>query len=165
MSKDAKDQVAADMLDSLLDANLADVADLPEYLDYCPDGAYFVKCVKVEKKNVEIKDKEKAGQKKDAPVVQFTFAIQRTMELVDATKEQVKEGSQFSETVFFHSDADKAKEVIKAKYKGLAESQGWKTVGDIVSGLEGLEFVATIKSKKDKDADKYYIQLNNAMPA
>lgn len=163
MSKDQDNAAAAAALDALLDQNLSDVADLPEYLDNCPNGFYHLKMEQVERKMVEIKGE--GGAKVPAPVVQFVYSIVAALELEDQTKEPPKPNSRFNETVFFHKDAQKANEVIKSKFKGLAESQGWNTVADIVNGLKGLEFGAIVKSKADRDKeDKWYIQVTNARP-
>jgi hypothetical protein len=164
MSKE-QDQIAQAQLAALLDKNLSDVADLPEYLDYAPTGYYHLKMAKLEQKMVEIKDKDNGGVKVPAPVIQFTFEVMAVLELEKAGEEPPKVGSRIGESVFFHKDPEKAMEVIKAKFAGLAESQGWNTVADIIAGIEGLEFGAVVKSKEDKEKkDKFYIQVSNAKP-
>lgn len=162
MSKDqANSQAAAALLAGLLDTSLADVADLPTYLDYCPNGFYKLKVVSVEQKMVDMKND--SGTKVPGPVIQFTYEILETLELEKESEKPIEGKAQFSETIFFHKDPEKGKEVVKAKFKDVAEKVGWTTVADVIANLAGMEIGAIVKSKQDKeDKNRYYIQLTGA---
>lgn len=161
-----KDQIAKDMMMNLLDRNLADVADLPEYLDKAPTGYYKLKVEDIVYKNVEIQEKGKTG-KTDAPTVQVEYSIQGILELEDQTipeEKHPKLGSRFAETFFMHNDPQKAIEVIKAKYKAIAEELKIEKVSDLLEQMKGLDIGATVKSKADKNKeDRWYIQASNCV--
>jgi hypothetical protein len=162
MSTKEQDQVASSMLDSLLDANLADIADLPEYADFIPTGFYKLKIETVERKSVEITDKE-SKQKVQAPVLQLVYSVQETLELEDQSVEKIKPNTRFNISYFFNKDPQKSLEVIKANFKNIAEQLGITNVAELIGKLQGLEVGATVKSKKAKDKeDTYYIQVSNA---
>jgi hypothetical protein len=151
-----------DLLDSLLDKNLSDVEDLPEYLEQCPKGFYRLLVEKVEKKIVEV-SVEGASAKVPAPTIQFTYVIEEVLELADATAEPPKVGSKFNESVFFHKDADQAASVIKAKFEEVANAMGWANMKDLIQNLQGTSIGAQVQTNKDKKKDdKYYIQVRNA---
>lgn len=157
-----QEQIGLDLLDSLLDKNLADVEDLPEYLEQCPKGFYKLLVERVERKMVEI-TVEGSSTKVPAPTIQFTYVIQETLELADATAEPPKPGSKFNESVFFHKDPEQAASVIKAKFEEVANSMGWANLKDLIQNLQGTVIGAQVHTNKDKKKDdKYYIQVRNA---
>ena len=158
-------QIAMEQLEALLDKNLDDIDDLPEYLEQCPTGFYKLHVQKVEFKSVEITPKGQT-QKIQAPAVQFTYAILEVLELKDAEKvapEDIpKAGSLFNESIFFHSDPKKATEVIKAKFEEIGIALGIDNALALVKKLEGLAIAGAVKTKKDKNKeDTYYIQVSN----
>lgn len=156
------DQAAIEMFSSILDRTLEDVEDLPEYLDYVPTGFYKLKIIEVEKKMVEITDKETKA-KVQAPVIQFVYEIVEALELADPDKSAPKAGGRFNESIFFHKDKDKALSVIKSKFGEIATAWNIPNVLVLVDQLKGAEIGATVKAKKDKlDDEKFYIQVSNA---
>lgn len=165
MSTPEQNQEAANLLDELLDKQLSDVEDLPEYLDQIANGFYKVKMVEVEKKTVEVKQ-EGTDVKLKAPVVQFVYEIMECLELQDPSKKAPNPTDRFNESVFFHKDKEKAAAVIKAKFGDMSAAQGWVTVLDIINGIKGLEFTCNIKTTADKDkADKFYLRVTNCQLA
>jgi len=156
-------QVAIDLMDSLLDKNLDEVADLPEYAEQVPNGMYMLTIISKEKKVVSIQEKDKK-EKTNAPCIQFVYEINECLELEkEEEREKVpKAGIRFNETVFFHRDVEKANSVLKAKFGDLGPSLGVERLGEIINKLEGLKVGALVKTKKDKNKeDTYYIQATN----
>ncbi len=160
-----------DLFDSILDTNLSDIADLPEYLDFCPAGAYILDIVEAEHKKVEVDNPDKkVGGKIEADVLQVTYEISSIAELVDPSNEglvktKVKDGvgSRFNESFFFHKDPKKSQEIFKAKYKAIAEKLGFNSVGETLRGMKGVQILATVTSKKGKDREneRYFINTAN----
>jgi hypothetical protein len=166
MGNKAEDQVVLDQLDMLLDKNLSDVEDLPEYLESVPKGFYKLKVVKRESKTVEMEDPDDKSKKKKTPIIQWTYEIVEALELEDQTIEVPKPGSRFNESIFF-GDVEKGTQVVKAKFKEIAESQGIGNVKELVEFVkEGLEVCGFVKTTKDKKKeDKYYIRVENVRMA
>lgn len=154
-----------DIFDSILDTNLDDIADLPEYADYVPNGLYHLKIVESEKKTVETTNKD-TKQKENAPVVQITYEIVEAKELKDPTEEPlVKPNMRFNESYWFNGDKErqqKSMEVMKVKYKALADQFGWKNLSEMIAGMKGLDVLALVTSKRSKDdSDKFFINTKN----
>jgi hypothetical protein len=163
-----EDNAVLDSLEGLLDKNLEDVEDLPEYLDIVPKGFYKLKVERIEHKSVEVKNSEGDGKIK-VPTIQFIYMILETMELADQAQEKVKDGSKFSETIFFlPRDLAKGAQVIKAKFKEVAATLGVNMVNELVGNrttkgqLVGMEIAASVKTTKDPNKeDRYYHQVSN----
>lgn len=154
-------QTDIDLLDALLDKNLEDVEDLPEYLDRVANGFYKLKIVEVQRKTVETTDKDTKA-KVDAPIIQFVFEVVECMELEDAAKEAPKVGARFNESVWFNKDVDKAAAVIKLKFKEVAEAWGASNLKELVNQLQGAEIAALVKTTADREKeDKFYIRVSN----
>lgn len=158
----------SDIFDELLETNLDDIADLPEYADYIPTGTYHLRIVESEKKFVEVQNKETKAKEK-APVIQFTYEIVEPKELKDPQEENLlKPGMRFNESFWLNGDAEAKKktlEIIKVKFKELSAKFGWSSLGDVIAGAKGVEVFAIVKSKaSDKDADKFFIGTKNMQP-
>lgn len=157
------DQASIDAISMLLDKNLADVADLPEYLDRVPNGFYHLKVVEVESKGVEIAKEKGSSEKIMAPVIQMVFEIVECKELEDESKEKPKPGGRFNESFFLHNEPEKAIESIKAKYKEVAEKLKIENVLVLVQTLKGMDIFAKVKTVADKKKeDTFYIRVSNA---
>lgn len=157
------DQVTLDELDAILDKNLADVEDLPEYLDRVSNGFYKLRILTVEQKRVEIPKEEGSSEKIDAPVIQFVFEIQETLELEDAEAPEPKAGDRFNVAIFLHKEPEKALGVLKAMFADVAASLNVANVKELIkNNLKGLDVMAKVSTKKDrKKEDKYYIRVSN----
>jgi hypothetical protein len=177
---DTETQDQDELFSDILDTNLDDIEDLPEYLDYCPTGAYLLKItgagmvkVELDKKKDFIEGLEEAGEGKIwAPVLQVQYEIQSIGELKRPEEaDQVKcadtdgKGSYFSESFFFHKDPKKAKAIVKVKYKEIAAKFGFTTVGQTIEGMKDIVISAMVQStKSQKDKDKYFINTKNIQP-
>lgn len=159
-----QDQATIDALEMLLDKNLADVEDLPEYADRVANGFYHLKLYAFEKKSVEIAKEKGSSEKIQAPVLQSQFEIVECKELEDSTQEAPKPGVRFNESFFLHNEPDLAIASIKAKYKEVAEKLKIENVLALVNTLnQGVEILAKVKTVKDKKKDDtYYIRVSNA---
>ena len=160
-----------DDFDSILDTNLNDIADLPEYLDFCPTGVFNINIVEAEHKKVEVDNPDKkVGGKIDADVLQVTYELESIAELVDPTNENLVKtvakdgtGSRFNESYFFHKDPKKSQEIFKAKYKAIADKLGLGSIGETLKAMKGLKIQCTVTSKKgkDKENERYFINTSN----
>lgn len=155
-------------LDSLLETNLADVADLPEYIDEIPSGNYKLLISLCEKKKVEVPDKDNPGKKVKATTIQLNFTTLECIELVDPSKmEKVpKMGGIISESVWFNKDVQQGLSVLKAKFEEIAKAQGIDNMLTLVNSLQGMTVFATIKCKANTKKEGYFfIQVTNCVPA
>lgn len=155
------------LFEDILDTNLDDIKDLPEYLDYAPTGSYVLEIVEAEKTSVEV-DKE-GGGKMDAPVIRVTYEVVSVQEFKNAedahlvkTRETDGAGSRFSESFFFHKDKKKSSEIFKAKYLEIAKKFGFTDLSSLLEGMKSLTITATVKSTKSKnDAERFFINTKN----
>lgn len=158
-----KNQAVVDSLEMLLDKNLADVEDLPEYLDNVPNGFYKLLIVDIERKSVEVSKEKGSTDKVDAPVIQFIFEILECVELEDKTKEAPKEKARFNESFFLHNKPELTIASIKAKYKDIATSLNIDNMLALINVLKGMSIGAKVKTVTDKNKEgTYYIRVSNA---
>lgn len=161
-------QLALEELNMLLDKNLEDVADLPEYLDKIPPGFYKLTILEAEFKSVEV-PKEKGSQEKiSAPVLQFVYEVKECLELQneeDRGKLPKMDGTtppRINESIFFHTNKETATSAVKTKFKEIAEQLKIGNLLELVRSLKGLDIGATVKCVEDnKKEDKFYIRVSN----
>lgn len=160
------EKVAMESLDSILDSNLEDVEDLPEYIDQVPAGYYKMKITKCERKTAEVAKEEGSSEKVTVPVTQVEFEIVECLELADTSKDKDAEGAKptnrFNVSFFWHKDIEKTKSAFKTLFSEIAPTQGWQNLLDIERGAKGLEVAAKVKSVADKKKDdRYYHRVSN----
>lgn len=158
--KQETSQEDIDVMNALLDKNLADIEDLPEYLDRIGNGFYKLKFVSHEKKGVEI-DGEEKGTKIKVPVIQFVIEIKQVIELEDKDGTPPKEGSRFNVSFFFNKDPEKGVAALKAMFSAeMAAALNTTSLLQLVDKTDGLEVAASVKCKADKKKDdKFYISV------
>jgi hypothetical protein len=146
----------SDLLGSLLDQDLSEIAELPTY-EIPPKGYYRLHIAKVEQKTADIKDSVAV------PLIQVDYQVVECLELADETqREDVKPNQIFSETFFFYQDVEMTKKAIRTVYKDIGEKLKCKTLANLVESLQGLTVCAQVGHRKDKnDKDKFYAKLTN----
>jgi len=138
------------LLDDVLDVNVDEVEDLPDYVDPAA-GRYTVNISKVDTREVDCMDKE-SGTKVATPVVQITYEIVAVGELANPADLAPEAGSLFSESFFMKNPA-----FFKSYLKGIfgADMAG-NTFGDLLKELEGMSLELTVKLTRSKDGEKVY---------
>jgi hypothetical protein len=132
-------------LDSLLDATLDDLEDLPEFKSF-PAGAYRVS-VTLEGKSVN-----------DKPGVEMAMKLQEVIELADATDTAPAEGD--VSTMLFFLDNEFGRGKLKAAVTPIALALGTTTIREAVEACKDVECVVVLGQRADKkDPDKIYQTL------
>jgi len=132
-------------LDSLLDANLDDLEDLPEFKPFAP-GAH--RCLlSLDKKTI-------AGH----PAVEASFTLIETIELSNSQDVAGKDGDTCNSAFFLDNEFGRGK--FKALALSLSEILGTTNQGEIVEQAKNLEVMLLSSVKKDKnDASKVYLNI------
>jgi hypothetical protein len=157
MAEEKKEQVVHSIedMDALLGESLESISDLIEY-ETPPAGRYKVKLA-VEKKAINKK-----------PGVALDYEILEVAELANAAEAPPKVGQHFSEFISFATDPQKAKEVIKARFKECVPAS--MSVVDALAAVNGMTLNLTVTIQKGKDAEgnldgKLYPRIKNVLPA
>lgn len=141
----------SDNFDSILDATLDDLADLPEFVTP-PAGAYNVTIVEGTIKKINEK-----------PAVEFKLRFDATVELNDSNETPIKDGTECS--VAYILDNEFGQGNLKELLKQLSDITGGGTVREQVAALKGAQVLMITSVRKDKkDADKKYLQIKSATP-
>ena len=128
-------------LDSLLDASLDELADLPEFKVF-PAGAY--RCSFMwEKKDIN-----------DKAAVEFKFKLLEVLELGDATAEAPAAESETS--VAFMLGNEYGIGNLKRVLLPLGETMGTGNLRQIMENLKGAEVVAVMKTRQNKEKTQTY---------
>jgi hypothetical protein len=150
-----------DDIGDLLDKNLDDIADLPEFKTFHP-GAHKVKI------NWERKDFDKVvdGVKKKVPSMQLTLTYIEVIEHADAkhNDEPAKAGDKCSTSYDLTNEF--ALGALKKATASLKSHLGAATVGDVIRGSNDFEVAAITKTRADKnDKSKLYLVIEDLIPA
>jgi hypothetical protein len=160
-------EMSPEELEALMETSLDDIEDLPEYADYLPSGAYHLKIVESGWDIIEmaIDKKDDSKGKKEAKIAKVTYEIVNVLELVKPEEaELVKPKMRFQEAYFFTKDPAKTASALKTRYKAVAATFQPPNLVALVDGLSGMEVSCTIKSVKQKDSDKHFINTSNMQP-
>lgn len=135
-----------DAVSDLLDMQLDDLADLPEFRPY-PPGAH--RCTL----NFESK---KVGTH---PAIVVKLTCIETLELADTNESPLDKGA--TATVAYLLDNEYGQGALKKVAMQLkAAFPGASSLGDIIKEAEGCEAVVVTKLRKDKnDATKFYTDI------
>jgi hypothetical protein len=137
-------------IESLLDANLDDLADLPAF-EAPPPGAYILS-VNMDVKKVNDKD-----------AVEAAITVVETVELEDKSGEtkEVAVGTKTSQLFMIDNEFGVGK--LKTFLKPFAAHFGTNKIGELVRDhVKDVTISATIKNRKDKtDPDKVYASFHN----
>jgi len=140
--------MSLDNISSLLDANLDDLADLPEFV-VPPAGAYMATIVAITEKKVG-----------EHPAVEFKFRLDSTVELASATDAPVKDGTECG--VAFMLDNEFGVGKLKAVMKPLQVACGTSTVRETMLAAKGcsIMLVTKVRSGKGDKADQKYLDVH-----
>jgi hypothetical protein len=128
-------------LDALLDSNLDDLADLPEFGCF-PNGTHKV-TMKLEPKEVNSKS-----------CIELSMTLIETVEQSDPAAEPCKPG--FSGNVLFMLDNEFGQGKLKKFLKPLASHFGVTNFREISERLAGEEFTVVTKTTQNKDKSQTY---------
>lgn len=132
-------------IDSILDATLDDLKDLPEFTPFHP-GTHIVS-LKWDKKIVN-----------DKPCLELTLTMVETVELVDSTLPPNAAGSTTSTLYQLTNEISQGK--LKEVMKVLATSTGLSVMSEIIAASNGLVVKAVTSVRADKtDPTKMYGDL------
>jgi hypothetical protein len=147
-------QQQIDLLDSLLDSSLEDLADAPTWQEF-PPGVHRCIVEDVEQFKVEKSDEPKAG-------IKIKFKGIETVEAQDPAK--VIEPNQVTTVSFFliHPNENVMKSGqggFKEIMAATAEQFGTGSNRELMEKLKGSEVLITTDLRKDKKTDREYLQL------
>lgn len=149
-----------DDIDSLLDKNLDDIADLPEFKTFVP-GAH--KC----KLTWERKDIEKTvnGSKQKVPHMQANFEYIEVIEHADAKDNDSPAKAGDKCNTAYDLTNEFALGALKKATKTLGEHLGTGNLKEIIKGSNGFEVALICKNRADKnDKDRKYLQVEDIIP-
>jgi hypothetical protein len=134
-----------DNISSLLDSNLDDLADLPEFV-VPPAGAYNATILSIEKKEIG-----------EHPAVEMKFKLNETMELASASDAPVAAGTECG--VSFMLDNEFGVGSMKAALKPLQVAFGTNSVRETMEAAKGanIMLVTKVRNGKGDKADKKYL--------
>lgn len=136
----------SDMLNNLLDANLDDLADLPEFGTY-PAGAHKV-TIKFEEKEVN-----------NHPSIELQMVAIETLELANPGADQpLTPGAQGS--VLYMMDNEFGQGNFKKVAKVLAAELGVSSLREVISGANGMEVTVVTKVRQNKDKTQSYTDVS-----
>jgi len=129
-------------LDSLLDVNIDDLADMPEFTVF-PNGVHRV-VIKWERKEVN-----------SHPCVELKMTAVETVELADPGKDTpLSVGAESS--VLFMMDNEFGQGSFKAVIKPIAQHLGASKISDAMDQSNGMEVEVTCKVRTDKKTKNTY---------
>lgn len=134
----------SEALDALLDANLDDLADAPEFGVFAP-GQHKV-TIEIEQKEVN-----------DKPCFELKMTAIETEELADPADTPTKAGDQSS--ILYFMDNELGQGNFKKMAKQIAEITGTSGIRDTIESAKGLEVSVVVKTRQNKDKTATYQQL------
>jgi len=137
-----------DNLSALLDANLDDLADLPEFV-VPPAGAYNATILSCEEKKIG-----------DHPAVEMKFKLMETLELASASDAPVAAGTECG--VSFMLDNEFGVGGMKAALAPLKHALGTTSARETMAGCKGMNImlVTKVRSGKGENSDKKYLGIH-----
>lgn len=149
-----------DDIEGLLDRNLDDIADLPEFKTF-PAGIHK-STLKWARKDIE---KTVDGVKKKVPHMELTLTAVETLELADqADAADIPKAGDKCSTAYDLTN-EFAMGALKKAVATLKQHLGVATIGEVIRGSDGFTVAAVTKVRKDKnDKDKKYLQIEDLIP-
>lgn len=151
-----------DSLDSLLDKNLDDIADLPEWKNF-PAGAHK-SIVNWETKDAKWTDKEH-GELEGKVIVCKLTAVE-TLELTDPKNDKpLEKGTQA--TVQYNPFYEQSLGALKAVLKNMEPVVGSSNLKALIQGTEGFEVIAftTVRKYKKDGESKEQMKIQEFHPS
>ena len=138
-----------DNISALLDSNLDDLADLPEFVTP-PAGAYTATILSAVERKIGTHD-----------AVEFKFRLEETQELANAGDTPVQNGTETS--VSFMLDNEFGVGALKEMMKPIKAHTGLASVRENMAAAKGLQvlLVTTVRSGKGENADKKYLGVKH----
>lgn len=135
-------------ISNLLDVNLDDLADLPEFV-VPPAGAYNATVLSVEEKKIG-----------EHPAVEMKFKLIETLELASPTDAPVAPGTECS--VSFMLDNEFGIGGLKAVLAPMKAALGTSTARETMAAAAGLSvmLVTKVRNGKGDNADKKYLGIH-----
>lgn len=131
-------------LDSLLDMNLDDLADLPEFKVF-PAGAH--RCTLAwESKSVN-----------DKPSLECKLRLVETVEFADPSETPMEAGTESSMLFQLQNEFSQGK--LKEVIKPLAEHFGVGKLSEVIEASKGVEVLAITKQRMNKDKTQTYLDI------
>lgn len=150
-----------DDLDSLLDKNLDDIADLPEFKTFAAGVHKSILNWKVKEieKNVD-------GTKKKVPHIECSLTLVETLEHADAKDNDNpgKAGDKCSTA--YDLTNENAMGALKKATLNLGAHLGTKNLKEIIKATEGFEVAAVTTQRKDRDFasnGRVYLQIQDML--
>ena len=132
----------SELIEALLDMNLDDLEDLPEFKSF-PAGGY--------KLGVSLK----AKTVNDKPAVEMSLKMLEVIELADTSLEPPKEGDESSILFFMDNEIGRGK--MKEACKPIAVALNTPKLTELVEQCQDVEVMAILTTRPDKeDKDKIY---------
>lgn len=138
----------SEALNNLLDANLADLADLPEFGTF-PAGSHKV-TIKFEQKEVN-----------NHPCIELQMTAIETLELSDPNAAPLKAGDQGS--VLYMMDNEFGQGNFKKMIKPLAEATGHSNLRAVMEAANGMEVEVITKIRQNKDKTQSYTDVTKVI--
>lgn len=124
------------ILDDLLDSNLDDIADLPEFVTP-PAGAYRATILGIEQKEIGTH-----------PAFEAKFKLLETLELSDPNQAPVADGTETS--LAFMMDNEFGQGNFKKFISPIAENSGVSSIREAIGAAKGAEVMIVSKVRKGK---------------
>lgn len=142
-------------IDDLLEANLEEIEDLPDYVT--PPAGYYKLMVNVDKKK---KMKEKTA-------VQLKFTIVETIQLNNEAETRVKEGSIFTQAFFPDTSQEKANRWrwLKKAVKPYLEASGAPNLSACLDAMDGQVITGVVSLRWNDEKTMQYPQVDKLTPA
>lgn len=138
----------SDMLNSLLDANLDDLADLPEFGTF-PAGSHLV-TIKFEEKEVN-----------SHPCIELQMTAIETKELSNPADTPLKAGDQGS--VLYMMDNEFGQGNFKKMIKPIAAATGQSNIRGVMEAANGMEVEVVTKVRQNKDKTQSYTDVTKVI--
>jgi len=135
-------------LDSLLDSNIDDLADLPEFAVF-PNGVHRVTI------NWESKEVNKH------PCLELKMTALETVELANAADTPLAAGTESS--VLFMLDNEFGQGKMKEVMKVLAEACGTKSIKETMEVSKGMEVQVVTKVRQNKEKTQSYTDVTKVI--
>jgi len=138
----------SEMLNNLLDANLDDLADLPEFGTY-PAGSHKV--------TIKFETKEVNGH----PCVELQMVAIETEELSNPADTPLKPGQQGS--VLYMLDNEFGQGALKKTIAPLAAATGQSQLRAVMEAANGMEVTVITKVRQNKDKTQSYTDVSKVI--
>lgn len=139
-------------LGDLLDTNLDDLADLPEFKPF-PNGTH---------KAVMRWEQKKIGE---SPALEMKLKAIETLELAEPGKDQPLEAGAETSVLYMLDNEFGQGAIKEIVAPALAEALGVTQLRALIDGSQGMEVIVTTKIRMNKDKTQSYTDVKKLMVA